>query len=1141
MKKDTRKKIGKWALRIGTGFLAFAAGLAATFFLVPNRVKNIVFDDPVFEPAEETHFSRFVSKVMNTIDAENDEKIEGVVGRINNLRVEWPNNYVAVDGALAFEMRNLDDFDLTVDLEIDYNTKEIDVGLGYVGKTFYLAINDDFLIKSSYTNSRTLLENVFHLFFDASVPAEEGLGITLDIDNIIDGLVGGIDINALLSGGGGSAGGLGISFGEEVKSEETGLIEAPLTITLGEDKDPIEIIMFINEETNDLAGVNLKSVKIGEISVSGELTFELFSGHDVLTPEDPNYEGKHRNIDGKEYIEVINYQSWFTDIFKLINKKVVGLDLEFSADQKEGDSAVNIGSVSGKIDVDASQFVLPIPKIINWETFATPEAEPVVKRTVETDENGEATILEEVLDNLNVGIDLSVDKETNEGIDHYADVNLTYAEQNGYLSLNDDSLKAQISNKTINYLVSEITELVEGSEIERHRRAANGQEEGPFDFITKSDLVTAIKTGHYEGIIDLIKEISSTPNGIKLALNLSSLNLGDNSLVELELDASNNGEKGVIGINCENIEMAEGIFNLKLNTRDYNPDTIQNVLNDKDSYDSLDFATGVFEQVAGILDSKQAGFSLSGSLLDGKDTDTGMYFDGRGQFDYGVKYGFGDIALHKRVGGGKPDEDHPIQLYVDNTTQDPEVNAMKLAYGPNHKLKGKLNVRSLEDILALVGKIIDKKDPRFMKFLDPILNFISDSILVDIIRTKDWMALSKKSFVKSIRVSGESLELDLSKDLFANFLAEDLVIALNLKNVGDTKHLQSVEIKNLCFSEILSYKVVNCKIEILDFDPSAEPTIDLNANYLDFSSIATLLEFGIDSTELNSYHLTANAHVNALTVFNINVPLDFYIEVNDKDTKVYGRIIKVPKVIIVSNDYLNLVSTEFLFEPAKHFDPSSSDTIGGYFHILRSEEHVGGLEQYYYRATSGGFVDNILQYLLCSVINFRFALMKDIGDLNLDSEKNVTSYEDMFNENGFIDKSSPADNKYEWDISMNLAKLSGIDALRSLDAQIYGSKVTNKNNEEKSYLNKLVASMLIKASIVNIEIDATIELKDIDPDAEGWSDQFPDISARFEKIVNIYNGLSTEKQEAYDDEYLDNPEPNYLVNLDKSFPSFLRP
>ncbi|MBQ0009207.1 MAG: hypothetical protein KBS97_02925 [Firmicutes bacterium] len=1139
MEKNTKKKIGKWALRIGTGFVAFAAGLAATFFLVPNRIHNVVFEDPVMEQAEETHFSRFVSKIMNTIDEENEEKIEGVVGKIKNLRVDWPNNYVAVDGSLAFEMRNLNDFDLTVDLEIDYNTKEIDVGLGYVGKTFYLAINDDFMIKSSYTNSRALLENVYRLFFDASVPAEEGLGITLDIDNIIDGLIGGIDINALM--GGGSVGGLGISFGEEVKSEQEGIVEAPLTITLGEDKDPLEIVMYINEETNDLAGVNLKSIKIGNVSVSGELTFQLFSDHDVLTPEDENYEGKQRCIDGKHYVEVINYQSWFKDIFELINKKVVGLDLEFSADQKEGDSAVNIGSVSGKIDVDASKFILPIPKIINWETFSTPEDEPVVKRTAETDENGEPTVLEEVLDNLNVGVDLSVNKETAEGIDHYADVNVTYAEQNGYLSLNDDSLKAQISNKTINYLVSEITELVEGSDTERARRAANGQEEGPFDFITNSDLVTAITTGHYEGIIDLIKEASSSENGIKLALNLSSLNLGDNSLVELELDAADNGEKGVVGINCENIEMAEGIFNLKLNTRDYNPETIQNVLNNKDSYDSLDFATGVFEQVTGILDNKQAGFSLSGSLLDGKDTDVGMYFDGKGQFDYGVKYGFGDIALHKRVGDGKPDEDHPIQLYVDNTTQDSEVNAMKLAYGPNHRLKGKLNVRSLEDILGVVGKIIDKKDPRFMKFLDPILNFISDSVLVDVIRTKDWMSLAKKSFIKSIRVNGNALEMNLSKDLFAKFLAEDLVIALNLKDVGDTKQLTSVEIKNMCFSEILSNKVVNCKIEILDFDPSAKPAIDLNANYLDFSTIATLLEFGIDSTELNSYHLTAKAHVNALSVFNIDVPLDFYIEVNDKDTKVYGRIIEVPKVIIVSNDYLNLVSTEFLFEPAKHFDPSSVDTIGGYFHILRSEEHIGGLEQYYYRATSSGFVDNILQYLLCSVINFRFTLIEKIGDLNLDSEKNVTSYEDMFNENGFLDKSSPADNKYEWDVSMNLAKLSGIDALRSLDAKIYGNKTTNKYNEEKSYLNKLDASMLIQASIAKIYIDATIELKDINPDAEGWSDQFPDINTRYESIVNLYNGMTTEKQEAYNAAYLDNPEPNYTVKLDKSFPSFLRP
>ena len=70
MTKERKQKIKKWSLRVGAGFLAFAAGLAATFFLVPGRIRNIIFDEPEIEEVEETHFSKFVTRLMNAIDVE---------------------------------------------------------------------------------------------------------------------------------------------------------------------------------------------------------------------------------------------------------------------------------------------------------------------------------------------------------------------------------------------------------------------------------------------------------------------------------------------------------------------------------------------------------------------------------------------------------------------------------------------------------------------------------------------------------------------------------------------------------------------------------------------------------------------------------------------------------------------------------------------------------------------------------------------------------------------------------------------------------------------------------------------------------------------------------------------------------------
>ena len=383
-------------------------------------------------------------------------------------------------------------------------------------------------------------------------------------------------------------------------------------------------------------------------------------------------------------------------------------------------------------------------------------------------------------------------------------------------------------------------------------------------------------------------------------------------------------------------------------------------------------------------------------------------------------------------------------------------------------------------------------------------------------------------------------KLDLSKDLFANFLTEDLVIALNLKNVGDTKHLQSVEIKNMCFSEILSYKVVNCKISVLDFDPAAKPSIDLTANYLDFSSIATLLQFGIDSTELNCYHLTAEVLLNLAVIDVAKLKLDFYIEVDGENTKVYGQFPNIPYIIIASNDAFTDVNSEFLFEPSKHYDAGSSDNIGGYFHIVRNEAHTGigsqTFQQYYYRSTSRGFLDNIVGYLLTSVLDFRYSLIEKIGNINLDTTAGVADYEHMFQNDGFV-YSEPEAGKSKWDVKMNLDKVSGISALKSLNASLSGSVQKNGKGEDRHYLNALEGKLVVQASIVTINVDAKIYLEDIDSSAKSWKDQFPDVDKRFEDICNVYNNMSESEKGTYDSQYLNKPGEQYRIRLDTKTPS----
>ena len=729
MTKERKDLVKKISLRVGIGFLAFASGLAAAFFLVPNRIKDIVFEDPVIEEPPVSHFSKFVTKVMDTIDVDKDEKMEGVTGTIDELTIKWPDNKVVVDGSLALEMRNLNDFDVTVDLGVDYNSKKLDLGIGYTGRTFYLALEDLF-IKSSYINTMDFFKHLNTLFFNPDVPSDKGLGIKVDVDSVLDTLLKKFNLESLLSGG---LDGLSLGNFDEIDHDD--YVETPLSVALFPDADPLEVSLYFDKETAFLKGADLKKVAIGDVKISAKVNLNVSDEKTVYGFDDENYTGR-RDFKDKKFIEIINYKPWFTNIFTLLNEKTIGLDLDFSVDQIDGEKGpVNIGQLSGGIDVDFSKFNLfdYIPKVIDGDLFSKDD---IVKREIETDEEGNQTVVEKLLDNIVAGLNLSVDRDDI----HYADFNLTYAEQNAYLTLNEDVIKAKIDVPSINIMIEKISALVEGNNKERLRRLENGEkpEAGPFDFITNSDLVLAIKEGRYEEILDLIESISSDDNKINLKLNLSSLGLGQDSRVELSLGTTSDGTRGVTEIKCSDIKMAEGIFQLTLKTRPFAKANIDKVLDNKDSYDSLDFVAGVFDQVTNILDTKRSGFAISGSILD--DNNLGDSFRGSGQFDYGEKYGFGTIDFINHRNAENPAEEsevHPIKLYVDNSSNNPEENDMKLVYGAHEKLKGKVGVSALEDIIAILGKVIRKQDPRFMKFLAPILKILYESEISKIISSKD--------------------------------------------------------------------------------------------------------------------------------------------------------------------------------------------------------------------------------------------------------------------------------------------------------------------------------------------------------------------------------------------------------------------
>lgn len=1101
--KFNKQNVKKNSLRIGTGVLAFAAGLAATFFLVPNRVNFIKFDDPEPEEIEETYFSRFVSRITPLISGESDEESEdtveafGLKADLYEVEINWPNNKIVVGGQINVNIKNIKDLDLTLDLDVNYNGKNIDLGLGYVDSTLYVACKD-LKLKTCFVNDKVankqfvdMFKKIGTLFFDTE--NEDGMKIDFQIGEILGGLLGGLDLGSL---------GSGLAFTVNETEDET---YAYSTISLGIDENTnIDILLTIGKETLSLESVNVSPIKIGDVEIKAKLNCETRPDLPVYALDSENYTYKQRG----KFVETFNYTSWIDSIFNLLKTRTVGLDISASL----VDANKSYGVVDATIDLDASRFepLDLVGMVIGPELFGISvveeEEEPVEKSFMRSTSAVSGGSVLDTINNFdfNVGLKLANMKKQDDGslkrVD-YSNLDVAYFKDGdginaGYLTLNEENgnavMKAKVDVSTINFLIDEIPELIDS--LSPENPDVEEDEDGLFDFITSSDLINAIHDGQYDAILGMIETLKSTEKTIEIAVNLSSLGFGNNARVNLVLDASTSEENAskVLGIDIEHAMIGELELNATISTRKFNAQSLSRIDDSRDTFDELNFVPGTFAQVEEILDTKQAAFELSGSAF-GED-DLGFTFDGWAQLDYGAKNGFGHIDfLEYKYSPTKAQTTHNVDISIDDFDGDHTNNNMYFEY--RDQLRGRFTLKTFDDIIDVVMKLIESPDTRFTKFLQPILDKIFGSVLVQAIQEQDYLALSQSSLLKSVKQvnGGNSVEIVLSKELLMDLLPSDLVLRINLKtNDKNEKCLDSIDIVDL---NALN-KTINVTIKLGEYIAQKANPVDLTKTFLDFSDIAVLLEFGINTTELNYFHLTANVDLkvggNLLKIPLGAIKLDFHVYVNGTVTKVYGKMAESPVP-------LKSGVSEFVFEPANTED----DLIGGKFYIRRTEEHLLlSDEEFYYVCDSDYFLDNILNYLLGGFIGLDSGITNAIGNLDLSSsEETDPQYENIFTSTGFQYTADEANNKFTWKTGISIEAFLCKDTIAPVEATIIGKKV-----DGVGYLSQVKAKTTI-ASL--LPIDATINLVNPDPAVKDWP---VSIENSYQEIVAIYDSLSASNQ-----------------------------
>ena len=1117
-----------------------------------------------------------------------------------DFKYKMPNqmteNTIDIDGCFDFRMSSLSltGIDFNVDAVATYNSKQLPLTLGHFKNDIYFGLKD---MKIKFTEfSEEKFENEYWYAFARYANLDSarllaGLGDFIEnkfggvFDNLINGsseeaepeepetptaepagteeATGGFDFMSLIANG--------------PKEDQT---ENGWMFTLGGEEEDICIKLYTDNEFS-LTRVDLGTLSFGDMTIAGAIDVTLENYDEFVSP-----------AENEQYIEVFNYCGITNKLISLLSEdhedgEHQRFGVEFALDldnqvkptlEEPTPDPLDIARVEGSVNIDfdalldLSQYEIPM---VTKNALRNPQVQEEESQKI-----SESELYQKITE---AGFNLSVDLIGQNDM-KYANFDLVFAGGQGYIRFNEQNdsavMKLSIDTQTMNWVVDKVPELIES--------LSNDEETDTLETLSKfltQELIDDIKEGDFSFILDMLDRLENSIEGFKLGIDLSQLGVGDNAYLSVDIindtnvgnvnniildstmtaeekfdaldamDGLGNNSGFHIGVN--NIMFGDFILNADVNNASYaDPDI--DLEHDAENYQSVKFLPDVIDQVTNLTKTKKTGFELEGSVLDGNDL--GISFSGEGQLDNNdeVKEGFGDLTI-KQYKYHKNDiwATHKIAIDVTNLasnvikTYDEDgklltqnnTNRALFVYGDptsSKNIKGQIRLQTFSDILDIIKTFVNDfgNDEKFTKFLAPISKLLGLGALGDIIEAKDYVHLTSNELLKEVSVidNGGGLRIVVSHILLG--LPDDVTIEIlfNGNNETGNQTLKSLKIKDLKLSKDDNPKKLNFTFTLKDYDESAHTQIDKGADFMDLNGIKTLLDLGINTTKANFYHLTASANVG-IPVFPIALEgINFYVYVDGKTAKVYGKVDSVPLSGLYTDDILittgKTQSSEMTFETYADGD----DKVGGMFNIHReifketSEKvNYGSFwrpdyyrkyyregDAYHYRSDSKNFMDNIAVYLLHGLLGVKKSYVSDIGadSTSSSSETAAGDFTNTFTSTGF--QCNPTDSGYQIKVGINLNELTGISVLKSVEATIDSKHVAYPNSTTGiDVLGSLSATLIVKFGIqIDVSFSATVDECEFDKtlSEQRWNAVG---QGRLEELSGSINGNAISKGSSY--------------------------
>lgn len=795
-------------------------------------------------------------------------------------------------------------------------------------------------------------------------------------------------------------------------------------------------IRFNVDENLNMSGVELPGIEIGGYRISATSTIKTSSEKREIISP----------INKPDAPKYTNFKSAFTlaaDVMRIIKLKQahVGLDLEVL---KAGESGLeSFIDVNGELDFDAHDL-----------------SNLLLNSSLTISESGRKHNIEAAFSN-----------------------NTVFARYKNFYSENND-LSISIEKQSIESLVEIITTKFPMEETPAIL-------EGLGDFALEMDLRTILKI--VNDVPTFIDEFELNNNHLSFYIDTSYFNLSLGK-VYLRIDFDSIAIKS---ITVSGLRIDDMLINLTLDVSEYVDFTIN-----ESSYLRLDPAVGMIDNISELIEKDNFGIDFNIDVLDNEDANKNLYLNG--EFQFTLSGSFMDKTRNFDLGAGylnikETNVLHKINAYaIDNGDIRLKYDMRELINGSevsdNNHIYASFNRNMVDSLVGTISKLMNGEASNAVSMINSFMDN-SDELPISRLINGDFGVLFDTKILNSLDVSEDTIVLGLNGAII-NLEATDFELMVHFAN--DT--VDNIALTGFEFGG----KTINMSANLHNFDENSfnsyKNLLPDNASYLDISSVATLLDIGINTTEFNYYKITGTANINITAEFfgsqvslkTVSVPITLEILNENNHVKVLAKF-EVPFVsqfVVVGNYGLTTGPTSYLMYDSETecLYTSRNDTKkSGYYLFSASNSSA----KYYRRCTVDYAMENIFDILLKDILGLADFITDMVAGAG-GAEEHQIHYDNL------IDNYSCSNGVYN--LSLNLAELAGNEKMGTLGLTVIeGKHIEYSENEvdelgnpvivvNKDIMSKIEASFNMNLALnFNMFGSLNIQLSDCDTEYEGHS------------------------------------------------------